>query len=72
MILREMFHDWNDTAYYDGGEDNSVAKVMDLRKTRLTLSQIRKLRMMNDQRKAEREIKLKQIKAQYGAAPAAT
>jgi len=38
-----------------------------LRQTRLTLKQINKLRKMNDIREYEKEAKLKNIQAQYGA-----
>jgi hypothetical protein len=45
-------------------------KFGDVRKTKLTLSQINLIRKMNDQRKVEYAQKLKDIKLQYGAAPA--
>ncbi len=49
----------------DLDSDNSVNYAR--RQTRLTLKQINKLRKMNDIREYEREAKLKNIRAQYGA-----
>lgn len=46
-------------------DDNSTKYA--LRQTRLTLKQINKLRKMNDIREYEKEAKLKNIRAQYGA-----
>lgn len=50
-------------------DDNTPLKLSDLRKTKLTLQQLNRLRIMNDVRKLEHEQKLKTIKKQY-AAPA--
>ena len=49
----------------DVGDDQSTKYA--LRQTRLTLKQINKLRKMNDIREYEKEAKLKNIRAQYGA-----
>ena len=49
----------------DLDSDNSTKYA--LRRTRLTLKQINKLRKMNDIREYEKEAKLKNIRAQYGA-----
>jgi len=49
----------------DLGDDKSTKYA--LRQTRLTLKQINKLRKMNDIREYEKEAKLKNIRAQYGA-----
>lgn len=46
-------------------EDNSVLKLDDSRKTRLTLAQINRLRMMNDVKKLEHEQQLKRVSKQY-------
>ena len=54
--------------YQDLEDDESVK--YSLRQTRLTLKQINKLRKMNDIREYEKEAKLKNIKAQYGASAA--
>jgi len=51
----------------DLSDDNSTKYA--LRQTRLTLKQINKLRKMNDIREYEKEAKLKNIRAQYGAPP---
>lgn len=47
-------------------EDDQSTKYA-LRQTRLTLKQINKLRKMNDIREYEKEAKLENIRAQYGA-----
>jgi len=46
-------------------DDNSVAKLSDTRKTRLTLEQINKLRMLADTKLAEYHEKIANIKKQY-------
>lgn len=51
--------------YRDEKEDNSALKLSDVRKTRLSLSQINRLRIMNDVRKYEHEKKLNSITKQY-------
>jgi len=51
-------------------DDNSVMKLSDLRKTRLSLEQINRMRIMNDVRKLEHEEKLKKVNKQYKAAGA--
>jgi hypothetical protein len=50
-------------------DDNSVLKLKDLRKTRLTLAHLNKLRIANDVRKFEHEKKLKSVAKQYQPAP---
>jgi hypothetical protein len=47
-----------------------VLKLSDLRKTRLSLEQINRMRIMNDVRKLEHEEKLKKVNKQYKAAGA--
>jgi len=49
----------------DVQQDHSVLKIDDTRKTRLTLAQINRLRMMNDVRKLEHEQQLKRVSKQY-------
>ena len=71
MMLFEMLHDATPEAYRDENSDGTQLKLGDVRKTKLTLAQINLLRKMNDQRKVEYAQKLKEIKLQYGAAPAA-
>ena len=70
MMLHEMLNPAPD-AYRDEKSDGTSLKFGDVRKTKLTLAQINLLRKMNDQRKVEYTQKLKDIKLQYGAAPAA-
>jgi len=69
MILNELY-ERSPEAYQDVSQDNSQPKIGDLRKTRLTLRQLRKLRQMNDVRTYEYKEKLKLIRQQY-APPAA-
>ena len=69
MILNEIYEK-SPEAYQDLSQDNSQPKLGDLRKTRLTLRQIRKLRQMNDVRTYEYKEKLKLIKQQYAPPPA--
>jgi hypothetical protein len=64
MILNELY-ERSPEAYQDLDDDNSQPKMGQLRKTRLTLKQIRKLRQMNELREIEFKSKLKDIKAQY-------
>jgi hypothetical protein len=55
------------TGYQSEKDDNSVMKLGDLRKTRLTLAHLNRLRMANDVRKFEFETKMKEVQDQYGA-----
>lgn len=48
-------------------EDNTAVTQSDLRKTKLTLAQINKLRVMNDVRRLEHEEKVDSVKKQYSA-----
>lgn len=48
-------------------EDNTALTQSDLRKTKLTLAQINKLRVMNDVRRLEHEEKVDSVKKQYSA-----
>ena len=68
MILNEFF-DKEPSAYQDLKQDNSQPELGDLRKSRLTLRQLNKLRMMNDVRMVEYKEKLKLIKQQYSPPP---
>jgi len=51
-------------------DDQTPMKLSDLRKTRLSLEQINRLRMMNDVRNLEHEQHLKKVNKQYKAAAA--
>jgi hypothetical protein len=69
MLLTEFFKK-DPQAYQDLSQDNSQPELGDLRKTRLTLRQLNKLRMMNDVRAVEYKEKLKNIRTQYAPPPA--
>lgn len=66
MNIFELF-DPSATGRYDEKQDQSVMKLKDLRKTRLSLEQINRMRIMNDVRKVEHEEKLEKVKKQYKA-----
>jgi hypothetical protein len=66
----EMFDDDNMKGYRTEKDDNTVMRLNDLRKTKITLRQINRLRIMNDVRKLEHEKDLEQVQNQYKA-PAA-
>ena len=63
MFLKQLVE--NDNPIQDEQDDNSVAKLSDTRKTRLTLEQINKLRMLADTKLAEYHTKIANIKKQY-------
>lgn len=65
MKLFEMFED-NPVGYSTEKDDNTIVKLNDLRKTRLTLARIRKMRILNDIRRLELEKKRKKLNKQYG------
>lgn len=68
MNLIEMFDDM--PGYQTEKDDNTPLKLSDLRKTKLTLAQINRLRIMNDVRKLEHEQSVEKIRTQFKA-PAA-
>ena len=74
MFITDIFEDIP-TPYRTEKDDNSVKKMGELRKSRLTLAQIKRLRMMNDLRKFEEQKKVEILSKQYklaaeaGAAP---
>jgi hypothetical protein len=68
MILNELYQR-SPAAYQDLSQDNSQTTIKDMRKTRLTLRQIRKLREINDARQAEFKDKLKLVRLQYAPPP---
>lgn len=69
MFISEIFEKTPD-GYSSEKDDNSVLSLSDLRKTRLTLHQINKLRVINDVQKLEHEKKISTVSRQYKA-PAA-
>jgi hypothetical protein len=68
MILNELY-DRSPAEYQDLNQDNSQPEMGQLRKTRLTLRQIKKLREMNDLREKEFKDKLKYVRLQYSPPP---
>jgi hypothetical protein len=75
MFISDLFENLEPAkpGYQSEKDDNSVMKLSDLRKTRLTLAHLNRLRMANDVRKFEFETKMKDVHSQYGvsAEPAA-
>ena len=69
MNLLEVFEEMP-KGYSSEKEDNTPLKLSDLRKTKLTLKQLNRLRIMNDVRKLEHEQKIEQVQKQYKAPPA--
>lgn len=68
MNLLEIFEP-TPNGYRTEKDDNSAVKLRDLRKTKLTLKQLNRLRIMNDIRKLEHEQKIDAVQAQYKAPP---
>lgn len=64
MLLTEIY-DSPVPGFQDSENDNSVTKLSDVRKTKLTLVQINALRQMNDVRRFEEEKRLGDIQLQY-------
>lgn len=64
MRLFEMYNKAPE-GYQDVSDDNSKPRWKESRKTRLTLSQIRKMRKMIDVRNFEKAKNLKKIRSQY-------
>lgn len=64
MILNELY-EREPSAYQDLNQDNSQTQLGDLRKTRLTLRQLKKLRQINDIRAIEFKEKLEKVRLQY-------
>jgi hypothetical protein len=64
MLLTEIY-DTPKQGYTDSSQDQSVVKLSDVRKTRLTLAQLNSLRQMNDVRKFEEEQRLTDIQRQF-------
>jgi hypothetical protein len=64
MFISEIFEPAH-PGLYTAKDDNSVLKIGDTRKTRLTLAQLNRLRMMNDVLKFEHEKQLERVSKQY-------
>jgi len=67
MNLLEIFDKTTEFGYRTEKDDNTTLKLSDLRKTKLTLTQINRLRIMNDIRQLEHEQDLEAVKAQFKA-----
>ena len=68
MIVLEIFD--TPTGYRTEKDDNTPLKLSDLRKTKLTLKQINRLRIMNDVRQLEHEKDIEKVQNQFKAPPA--
>jgi len=66
MLLTEFFKS-TDTDHYKEKDDQSVLKLDDTRKVRLTLQHLNRLRSANDIRKFENEKKSDELTDQYKA-----
>jgi len=66
MILNELYE--KQPGYHTPHEDKAKPRIGDLRKTKLTLKQLNKLRVMNDVRTYEQEQGAKRVQKQYGPA----
>lgn len=64
MNLLEVFNQ-EMQGYHTDKDDNTVLTSDDLRKTKLTLAQINRLRIINDVRKLEQEHDIESIQNQY-------
>ena len=69
MFITELYEPLPEL-YHSEKDDQSVMKLRDLRKTRLTLGHLNKLRMATDIRKFEKEDEIKGLQDQYKAAAA--
>ncbi len=66
MILFEIFDNETLDSTQNPSDDQSIPKLKDVRKTKLTLADIDKLRLISDIRAFEKENRLKDIQRQYG------
>ena len=65
MFLQEVFQPTVKSQYSTEKDDQSVQKLSDTRKSRLTLAQIKRLRIMNDMRKFEHQKEVEGLSKQY-------
>lgn len=65
MQLLEIFDSEDYEGYKTEKDDNTVLKLSDIRKTKLTLAQLNRLRIMNDVHALEHEEKLESVRNQY-------
>ncbi len=67
MNLQEMFQD-TPAEFESPEDDNTILKgLKDMRKSKLTLAQLNKIRVMNDLRTYEKEKDAERVQAQYGS-----
>ncbi len=66
MLIKDLYETNDLTDISDNKNDQSIAKKDDTRKTRLTLSRINQLRMLEDKKKKDYYDSLSKIKTQYG------
>jgi hypothetical protein len=65
MFINEFFSTNSAEGYSSENDDQSVKKMTDSRKSRLTLLQIKRLRVMNDLRTFERQQEVEDVAKQY-------
>jgi hypothetical protein len=65
MLLSEFYNLKSSEGYRTEKDDNSVQKLSDTRKSRLTLAQIKRLRIMTDLRKFEHQKEVDEVAKQY-------
>ncbi|VVC06380.1 Uncharacterised protein [uncultured archaeon] len=67
MKVDDIFEDTEfDPEYEDASQDNEIPRLNDLRKTKLTLGQINRMRLIRDVRNFEIQQDLKNVRDQYG------
>jgi hypothetical protein len=65
MFITELYNLKSAEGFRTEKDDDSVQKMSDVRKSRLTLAQIKRLRIMNDLRKFERQKEIEDVAKQY-------
>ena len=65
MFITELYNLKSAEGFRTEKDDDSVQKLSDIRKSRLTLAQIKRLRIMNDLRKFERQKEIEDVSKQY-------
>ena len=71
MNLLEIFNSELVQQHQTEEDDNTPLKLSDLRKTKLTLTQLHRLSIMNDVRRLEKEQDLERVRSQYKPAEVA-
>jgi hypothetical protein len=65
MFITELYNLKSAEGFRTEKDDSSVQKLSDIRKSRLTLAQIKRLRIMNDLRKFEHQKEIEDVAKQY-------